>query len=133
MRVHLPSGSAPTASALLFLALAVALPARSEAATPPNVLLILVDTLRHDHLGAYGYQRPTSPFIDSLARGGTVFLRAYSVSSFTPPAVASLFTGTRPQTVDSSSNPSTPASIPSTAACIMRVPTRAGRSSGRSN
>ncbi|MGB6640727.1 MAG: sulfatase-like hydrolase/transferase, partial [Thermoanaerobaculia bacterium] len=38
----------------------------------PNVLLISVDTLRADHLGIYGYPRPTSPHIDELARQGVV-------------------------------------------------------------
>ena len=39
----------------------------------PSVLLVTVDTLRADHLGAYGYFRETSPNIDALAREGTVF------------------------------------------------------------
>ena len=34
----------------------------------PNVLLVALDTLRADHLGCHGYSRPTSPFLDSLAR-----------------------------------------------------------------
>ena len=42
----------------------------------PNVLLITVDTLRADHLGVYGYARPTSPELDRLAREGVVFTDA---------------------------------------------------------
>lgn len=63
---------------------------------PPNVLLILIDALRPDHLGVYGYSRNTSPVIDDLARGGVVFENATSPASWTKPAVASLFTGLDP-------------------------------------
>lgn len=65
-------------------------------AAPTNVLLIVVDTLRADRLGCYGSPRPTSPVIDALASDGTQFARAYSVSSWTMPAVASLLTGLYP-------------------------------------
>ncbi|HNQ24061.1 MAG TPA: sulfatase [Phycisphaerae bacterium] len=62
-------------------------------ATWPNVLLISVDTLRPDHLGCYGYQRPTSPRIDQLAAEGALFENAISSTSWTLPAHAALFTG----------------------------------------
>lgn len=62
----------------------------------PNVLLILIDALRPDHLGVYGYSRNTSPVIDDLARGGVVFENAVSPASWTKPAVASLLTGLDP-------------------------------------
>jgi arylsulfatase len=55
-----------------------------------------VDTLRADHLGSYGYPRPTSPHLDALAAEGVVFERATSPSSWTRPAVASLFTSRLP-------------------------------------
>ena len=63
---------------------------------PRNVLLIVVDTLRADHLGVYGYERPTSPNLDRLAASGVVFTRAFSSSSWTVPAVASMLTGLPP-------------------------------------
>jgi arylsulfatase len=63
----------------------------------PNILLIVVDTLRADHLGAYGYQRPTSPHFDALARRGVLFTRAHSVTSWTNPSMAALFTGEPPR------------------------------------
>jgi arylsulfatase A-like enzyme len=63
----------------------------------PDVVLYLVDTLRADHLGAYGYARPTSPRIDAFARDATLFANALAQSSWTKPAVASLFTGLLPQ------------------------------------
>jgi len=60
---------------------------------PPNVLLISIDTLRHDHLSCYGYERTTSPAIDRIAREGTLFERHISSSSWTLPAHAAIFTG----------------------------------------
>ncbi len=64
---------------------------------PPNILLIVVDTLRADHLGCYGYDRPTSPQIDTLAGMSTVFDRAYSHSPWTMPSIASILTGLEPR------------------------------------
>ncbi|MEM7582982.1 MAG: sulfatase-like hydrolase/transferase [Acidobacteriota bacterium] len=66
------------------------------AVAPQRLLLIMVDTLRRDHLGAYGYDRPTSPTIDRLARHGVLFEDVRSTSSWTKPAIASLFTGVGP-------------------------------------
>lgn len=66
----------------------------------PNIFVILIDTLRPDHLGAYGYSRPTSPAIDRLAADdGILFKRAYSVAPWTNPTIATLFTGRYPQTI----------------------------------
>ncbi len=59
----------------------------------PNVLLIVLDTLRADHLSSYGYPRKTSPHLDQLAAEGVLFERAYSSSSWTLPSHASLMTG----------------------------------------
>ena len=64
----------------------------SRASAPPNVLLIVVDTLRADRLGAYGNGRGLTPFLDSLAKRGTVFRRVVAPSSWTNPSVASLLT-----------------------------------------
>jgi arylsulfatase A-like enzyme len=58
----------------------------------PNVIVILIDTLRADRLGAYGNSRGLSPFLDTLAARGTVFTHAYAPSPWTNPSVASLFT-----------------------------------------
>ena len=58
---------------------------RSETAPPaagrPNVLLISIDTLRPEHLGCYGYPRPTSPHIDRLAAEGACFEQHISSTS----------------------------------------------------
>jgi len=64
---------------------------------PPNILLVVVDTLRADHLGAYGYPRSTSPALDRLAAEAALFERAYSHSPWTMPSVASLLTGLTPR------------------------------------
>ena len=61
-----------------------------------NVVFILVDTLRADRLGVYGYARPTTPAIDELARSGAVFERVVAQSSWTKTSMASLWTGSNP-------------------------------------
>ncbi|HYG64381.1 MAG TPA: sulfatase [Thermoanaerobaculia bacterium] len=63
---------------------------------PRNVVLILVDTLRADHLGAYGYGRPTSPNLDAFARGAVLFQDARSQASCTFPSANSLLTSRYP-------------------------------------
>lgn len=65
------------------------------AASPksPNVLVIVLDTLRADHLSSYGYSRTSSPEIDRLARGGVLFENAIAPSSWSLPSHASLVTG----------------------------------------
>ena len=62
-----------------------------------NVLFILIDTLRADRLGAWGYERDTSPTIDWLAASGVRFARQLSQSSWTKCSMASLWTGLYPQ------------------------------------
>jgi arylsulfatase A-like enzyme len=61
--------------------------------TRPDLVLVSIDSLRADHLGAYGYARPTSPTFDRLAAGGVRFAQAVSTTSWTLPAHAALFTG----------------------------------------
>lgn len=73
----------------------------SEAKGPPNIILVSLDTTRPDHLGAYGYGRPTSPDFDRIAAGGTLFKRAISASSWTVPAHAAFFTGFAPSHLSS--------------------------------
>jgi len=61
-----------------------------------NVVFILVDTLRADRMSLYGYERPTTPVIDELAKHAVVFERVISQSSWTKTSMASLWTGTYP-------------------------------------
>lgn len=59
----------------------------------PNIIVVIVDTLRADHLSSYGYQRETSPFLDRLAAEGVRFENAIAPSSWTQPSHASMLTG----------------------------------------
>jgi arylsulfatase A-like enzyme len=73
----------------------VALPPLPDGPRRPDadVLLITIDALRSDHVGAYGYPRATTPNIDALAARGTRFVRAYSQAPHTSFSVASMLTG----------------------------------------
>ncbi len=62
----------------------------------PNILFLLVDSLRSDHLGLTGYPRPTSPCLDSLASAGVAFTSCIAQAPFTMPSVASMLTGLYP-------------------------------------
>jgi arylsulfatase A-like enzyme len=62
----------------------------------PNILLVTLCTFRYTHMGAGGYRRPTTPFLDSLAGEGVFFENAVSASSWTKPSVASILTGLTP-------------------------------------
>jgi len=61
-----------------------------------NVVVVLVDTLRADHMSLYGYARQTSPNIDGIARQGVTFDNAIATASWTLPSHASLLTGRYP-------------------------------------
>jgi arylsulfatase A-like enzyme len=63
------------------------------AAAAPNILLVVMDTVRADHLSLSGYARDTTPFLRRLAGESTVYDRAVSPSPWTMPSHASLFTG----------------------------------------
>ncbi len=63
---------------------------------PPNVLVVLLDTTRADHLSCYGYPRETTPAIDRLAREGARFEDVRSQSSLTPVSASTLLTGALP-------------------------------------
>jgi choline-sulfatase len=65
-------------------------------AAPPDVLLITIDTLRADHVGAYGYRQGATPAIDGLASRGVRFAHAIAPTPLTLPSHASIFTGATP-------------------------------------
>ena len=90
-----PVGLAPLHVAGLVAGLVVS-PGCGDSPAPPNVAVIVVDTLRADHLPFHGYERDTAPFLDRLASRSVVFDTAWSTSSWTAPATASLFTGRYP-------------------------------------
>jgi uncharacterized sulfatase len=64
----------------------------------PDILLIVLDTLRADRLSSYGYPRETTPNLDAFAEDGVLFERAISPAQWTVPAHASIFTGEYPTT-----------------------------------
>jgi arylsulfatase A-like enzyme len=69
------------------------MPAEPE---PLNVIIVVVDTLRADHVGTFGYDRSTTPFIDRFASDAVVFERARSQAACTFPSVNSLLTSRYP-------------------------------------
>ncbi|MCK4414205.1 MAG: sulfatase [Candidatus Eisenbacteria sp.] len=70
--------------------------AAGDATGKPNVLIILIDAVRYDHLSIHGYARETSPWIDAFAGAGILFERAYAQTSWTKPSTASILTGLYP-------------------------------------
>ncbi len=74
-------------------ATAVSLPAESRSL---NLIVITIDTLRADHVGAYGYKDIETPHIDGLAQEGVVFFKAFTPAPLTLPAHCTLFTGKLP-------------------------------------
>ena len=79
----------------LIASLGCAASCRSES-PPPNIVLVSIDALRADHVGAYGYPGGNTPFIDSLARDGRIFERAFVPLPATAPSHASLLTSLHP-------------------------------------
>lgn len=69
---------------------------RSRKPDRPTLVLVSIDCLRADHVGAYGYTLPTTPEIDAVAREGTVFENAFSTASWTLPSHMSMLTGLVP-------------------------------------
>ena len=65
---------------------------------PPNanILLLTIDTLRADHVGAYGYQRPTTPTLDAIAAEGTRFANAWAHAPSTRYSMPAILTGRLP-------------------------------------
>ncbi len=66
---------------------------KAATADVPNVLVVVWDTVRADHLSAYGYERPTTPHLQAFAEDAVVFERAVSDGMWTLPSHASMFTG----------------------------------------
>ena len=80
----------------LALSVACSTPGPPPKAAARNLLLITIDTLRADHVGAYGYPRAQTPALDGLARDGALFERAYAAAPITLPSHATMMTGRYP-------------------------------------
>lgn len=91
---------------LAFAAVLAAAPATGASTTEnlPHVLIVSVDTLRADRLGAYGYERPTTPAIDHLMASGVRFAHARTVEPLTSPGLSSLITSLYPHEHGSTRN-----------------------------
>ncbi len=81
---------------VLSLAILLAIQLGCSGRRPDGVVLIVVDALRADHLGAYGYTRPTSPHLDRWAQQAALFEQAFTTSPWTMPAFGSMLTGELP-------------------------------------
>ncbi len=84
----------PALAAAILLAL---FPACAQERHRASLLLVTIDTVRADHVGAYGYSRPTSPRIDALAREGTLFRNTFAPVPRTTQSVATILTGLYPK------------------------------------
>ncbi|NIM67895.1 MAG: sulfatase-like hydrolase/transferase, partial [Armatimonadetes bacterium] len=71
-------------------------PSQTRTERPPDVFIYLIDALRADHLGCYGYSRPTSPNTDRFAREAVLYEQAHAASRWTRASVATLLTGLYP-------------------------------------
>jgi hypothetical protein len=99
LQLSLRAGSGETRPVPPGLTLAVADPMlldRGALAERRGAVLISIDTLRRDHVGLYGYPKPTTPRLDALGREGAVFDDAVSVSSWTLPAHFTMMTSVEP-------------------------------------
>lgn len=82
----------------LFIAIAIGVTAGcgKNETKKPNIVVIVIDTLRSDHLPFYSYSKNTAPYLDTLAGQSVLFENTWSPSSWTAPATASLFTSMYP-------------------------------------
>jgi choline-sulfatase len=96
--IEIPRRTAPNDRQPTAIAAPAALRRPAPGVRPRNVIVYLVDALRADHLGCYGYGKPVSPRIDAFAREATLFRHAVAQSSWTRPSVATILTGLLPRT-----------------------------------
>ena len=87
---------------------------------PPDVVVVLIDTLRTDHLSLHGYDRPTSPELVAFAQVATDYRRAYAQAPWTAPSVASLMTSRYPREVGVRDAPAKLALETRTLAAVLR-------------
>ncbi|MBW2269832.1 MAG: sulfatase [Deltaproteobacteria bacterium] len=111
----------------LFAACALLGAGCTDAPAPRLVLLLTVDTLRADELGAYGSSRGLTPHLDELAGQSTLFTAAYAPAAFTLPSIAALLTGHHPEALGIRSNESgLPIGVPTLATALGESGWQAG-------
>ena len=81
---------------LIFFSLGCTFFDSSESEKRPDVLIVVMDTVRADHLSTYGYSRETSPELTELMKTGVLFTDVTASSSWTWPSHAALFSGFPP-------------------------------------
>ena len=91
-----PRAALVAAVAVLLVVVAFGVSPWTRRAPRPNLLLVTIDTLRADHVGAYGYAQPTTPTLDGLARRGARFDRVQAAAPLTGPSHATILTGHYP-------------------------------------
>lgn len=123
--MHVPGSPVRGWNALLLVCIAavvcLAQPGAGPGSEPPTpVILISIDTLRADHVGAYGYTRIHTPNIDTYAQPGTVFTAVDAQVPLTLPSHASLFTSTYPfeNRIEENAQPVPPGAV--TLASVLR-------------
>jgi len=84
---------------LLFLLICYIQCKRSPSNSQPNIVLIIVDALRADHLGCYGFPQNISPELDRIAREGVLFENVFAQSSWTRPSMGSMLTSRYPRSL----------------------------------
>lgn len=78
---------------------------RDAAENRPNIVLVMVDTVRADHLDLYGYEEETAPNITALAEESVTFRNAFAQASWTRPSVATILTGRYPSSHQTTTKP----------------------------
>jgi arylsulfatase A-like enzyme len=136
MREH-GIGAIAAASAVLAVALACAQErpddARPAATRRPNLIVVVIDTLRRDHLGCYGYAKATSPHLDELAKQSVLFERCLAASSWTEPSTASLLSGLYPARHGAHEYAKVPPQVEMLAETLRAAGFRTGAVSGNPN
>lgn len=79
---------------------AISRPTPVQSQSQPNIIFIVVDALRADHVSAYGYRRPTTPNLDAFMANGARFAEATTASSWTYPSNAAMLSGRMPSRMD---------------------------------
>ena len=121
-------GASRLSAGLALLSTAFSLISCTPAPHPSELLLLItVDTLRADRLGAYGSDRELTPYLDAFAQESLRFTSAYATAAITLPSIAAILTGRYPESIGMRSNASVlPADVPTLATTLQSRGWRTG-------